>query len=89
MNIHHSPIEALSPVPAFKPLPLAYCDYIADRIHTALCVPDRHHSLIGSVCGVKWDLHPTAGYMMSTKKTILVADRNGKEYRVTVEEVRP
>jgi hypothetical protein len=31
------------------------------------------------------DLHPD-GYMVSTKRTIMVQDKNGKSYRITVEE---
>jgi YHS domain-containing protein len=38
------------------------------------------------VDGIKWDLDPVGGYMVSTKKTITVMDMNGKKYLVTVEE---
>ena len=67
---------------------LAYCDYIADRIRTWF----RNDILVGSeyikdVESVKMDLHPTEGYFMSTKKTICVEDKNGKKYRITVEEM--
>jgi hypothetical protein len=32
------------------------------------------------------DLHPTGGYFVSPKKTMMVWDMNGKAYSVTVEE---
>ena len=41
--------------------------------------------LLKSVGRVQWDLHPEGGYMLSTKKTIDVIDRNGVQYRITVE----
>lgn len=70
---------------------LAYCDYIADCIRHALL--DRlHHGyadIIGTVEPVKSDLHPEGGWLVSTKKTIRVTDRNGRVYRVTVEEETP
>lgn len=68
---------------------LAYCDKIADVIQKSLTLavatdPDR---IIGAVGSVKMDLHPTEGWFQSTKKTIEVADKSGKTYIVTVEEV--
>ena len=36
---------------------------------------------------IEIDLHPTGGYMLSTKKTLTITDHNGKMYKVTVEEV--
>lgn len=65
---------------------LAYCDKIADVIRKALLKyePD---DIVAQVGPIKMDLHPKLGYFMSTKKTITVLDFNGKEYRVTVEEV--
>lgn len=65
---------------------LAYCDKIADVIHSALKKYDPDQ-IIGLVDNVKWDLHPSKGYMLSTKKTIKVSDMSGKMYKVTVEEV--
>ena len=63
---------------------LAYCDYIAHSIvHNA--IPDNTY--IESVASPRYDLHPTDGYFMSTKKTIEMVDNNGKKYRVTVEEI--
>jgi hypothetical protein len=35
---------------------------------------------------MQYDLSPE-GSFASTKKTILVADRNGKQYKITVEEL--
>ncbi len=63
----------------------AYCDYIAHRIKTDLSGHDPER-LIAEVSHIKWDLHPTEGYFLSPKKTIFVTDRNGKRYRITVEE---
>lgn len=73
-----------------RPVPLAYCDYIAHRIHHALL--DSHadtEKLIDRVGSVQLDLHPELGYFLTTKKTIELTDRNGKRYRVTVEEIAP
>lgn len=65
---------------------LAYCDKIADVVRSALLKYDPDN-IIESVGNVKLDLHPTEGYMLSTKKSIEVADMSGKLYRVIVEEV--
>jgi hypothetical protein len=67
---------------------MAYCDYIASVIRKGM-VSDTSSPLsyIKNVSGVHYDLHPNEGYMMSTAKTIVVEDKNGKHYRVTVEEM--
>jgi hypothetical protein len=66
---------------------MAYCDFIADRINKLI---DReigdNETLIDSVGNVNMDLHPTEGYLVSTKKSMTVYDVNGKAYIVTVEE---
>ena len=64
---------------------LAYCDYIAYTIAGNLkaCDTDK---LLASVGKPRLDLAPE-GYLQSTKKTIEVTDRNGRRYRITVEEV--
>ena len=68
-------------------LKLAYCDYIANRIHTLL---EReigdNETLLESVGPTQMDLHPTEGWFMSTKKVMTVHDTNGKAYVVTIEE---
>ena len=64
---------------------LAYCDKIADTIHKALLKHDPD-GIIGLVDRVKWDLHPTEGWMQSTAKSITVYDMNGKAYIVSVQE---
>jgi|TARA_B110000503_G_scaffold8007_1_gene10924 hypothetical protein len=68
-------------------LKLAYCDYIANRIHTLL---EReigdNETLLERVGPTKMDLHPTEGWFMSTKKVMTVHDTNGKAYVVTIEE---
>jgi hypothetical protein len=67
-------------------VPFCYCDYIAHRISTDLSKPDRG-GIITTTTPIRADLHPEGGYLVSTKKTLTVADRNGRHYRVTVEEV--
>lgn len=67
---------------------LAYCDYIAHAIRDALTEDSKTAmSWISNVMSVKMDLHPEGGFMMSTKKTVEVLDKNGKKYLVTVEEL--
>jgi hypothetical protein len=66
---------------------LAYCDYIAETISKSLHKDAASpSSLVSMVTSPKMDLHPTEGYFVSTKKTITVLDKNGKPYKVTVEE---
>lgn len=65
----------------------SYCDYIAATAWDAL----RSHDpmgIIATVERVKPDLHPVGGYLVSTKKSIDVVDRNGNRYRVTIEDLR-
>ena len=81
MDAAETILEALTP----KPRGLVYCDFIADQIKRYLLQGDWQHILV-SVGPVKMDLHPTEGWFVSTKKTIEVTDRNGRKYRVTVEE---
>ena len=69
---------------------LAYCDKIADRIK-ALFVQDISSVTENyiSECGpIEFDLHPTEGYFLSTKKVLTLKDFQGKMYKVTVEEVQ-
>ena len=63
---------------------IAYCDYIAATISKELKAND-HERLLASVGRPQYDLTPE-GSFKSTKKTIMVEDRFGKKYRVTVEE---
>jgi len=65
---------------------LAYCDWIADQIKQHF-TNDKAENLISKVGKIEWDLHPTEGYFVSTKKTIEVTDINNKGYRITVEEI--
>lgn len=60
---------------------LAYCDRIAKDIQKAL-----RGGWLDRVGAVNYDLHETEGYLLSTKKTIEVQDKNGKRYRITIEE---
>lgn len=70
---------------------MEYCDYIADRIRQGLHQARQSTGAFGDiVCSVgrtKSDLHPTEGWLQSTTKTILVEDKNGQKYKVTVEAV--
>lgn len=65
----------------------SYCDRIGAAIFDALKARDPE-GIIVSVGPVKSDLHPTGGYLLSTKKTLEVEDKNGNRYRVTVEDLR-
>lgn len=65
---------------------IAYCDYIAHTIVGNLKARDTER-LLASVSKPQYDLN-AEGSFASTKKTIMVEDRNGKQYRVTVEEVK-
>ena len=68
-------------------LNLAYCDYIAARIHTLVSNEiNDNQTMMESVSTPKMDLHPTEGYFQSTKKVMTVRDANGKAYTITVEE---
>jgi hypothetical protein len=64
---------------------LAYCDYIAHVISRSF-LNDKPENMIESVGPIEMDLHPTEGWFVSTKKTISMVDKNGKRYRVTIEE---
>jgi hypothetical protein len=67
---------------------LAYCDYIADRIKTALKTDAAFiGSLLNDVGKINYDLTENGGFK-STKKFINVIDMNGKAYRVTIEEMK-
>jgi hypothetical protein len=64
---------------------VVYCDYIAYTISKELKANDTE-KLLSSVSKPQLDL-TASGAFASTKKVILVEDRNGTKYRVTVEEV--
>lgn len=65
---------------------VVYCDYIAHTIVNNLKANDTAR-LLSSVGRIQYDL-TESGAFASTKKTIDVEDRNGRKYRVTVEEVK-
>ena len=66
---------------------LAYCDYIAYLIQKELKTVDcNEQRLLSSVGRARLDLD-ASGALASTKKTIEVEDRQGKKYKITVEEV--
>ncbi len=66
---------------------LAYCDYMAKVINESL-KKDAHvyGTFVDSVGKINWDLGEN-GEFLSTKKTMTVVDRNGKNYIVTVQEM--
>ena len=65
---------------------MSYCDKFAQVIKDAINAPDPDGIIAG--CGkIQWDLDPTDGYLVSTKKTIYAADMFGRHYKITVEEV--
>jgi len=65
---------------------IAYCDYIAYQIQKNLKALDtQHDKLLASVGNMKFDATDD-GKFLSTKKTIMVEDRYGKKYKITVEE---
>lgn len=67
---------------------LRYCDYIAHVLRTSLCdAVSAGDKTIRGISSIDMDLHPVGGYMLSTKKTMVVTDMNGTMYRVTVEEL--
>jgi hypothetical protein len=68
---------------------LAYCDYIAKVISEAMRKDSVRNSMtyIDNVGKTQWDLGAN-GEFLSTKKTMSVVDKNGKFYRVTIEEVK-
>jgi hypothetical protein len=67
---------------------LAYCDYIAKVISEAMKKDaDKYSSYIDNVGKTHWDLGEK-GEFLSTRKTMSVIDKNGKAYRVTVEEIK-
>jgi len=68
-----------------KTLKLAYCDYIATLIHQTLLNKDTE-ALIDQVSRIQFDLGEF-GEFCSTTKTIDVLDMQGKQYRVTVQEL--
>jgi hypothetical protein len=69
---------------------LAYCDYIAKVISEAMKkdASGNWRTYIDNVGKIRWDLDENTGAFLSTKKTISVIDKNGKSYRVTVEEIK-
>lgn len=67
---------------------MAYCDYIAHTIIMPGLTEDikSNHGLVAETSQVKMDLHKE-GWMQSTRKTIMCKDINGKEYKITIEEI--
>ena len=66
---------------------LAYCDYIANIIQKNMKYEDQKDmAMLSSVGKIQYDLNQY-GSLASTKKTMIVEDINGKQYKITVEEV--
>lgn len=68
---------------------MAYCDYIAHTIVRPAMIEDGKDDggVIRQVGHVKMDLEPEEGYLLSTAKRLEVVDFNGKQYRITIEEI--
>ena len=64
---------------------LVYCDWIADQIKRHF-TNDKAENKIVEVSNIVMDLHPIDGYFLSTKKTMLMQDENGTQYKITIEE---
>lgn len=64
---------------------LVYCDWIADQIKRHF-TNDKAENKIVEVSNIVMDLHPIDGYFLSTKKTMLMEDSNGTQYKITIEE---
>lgn len=80
-NVHGDEVDGYAAVQVAP----AYCDYLASLVQ---CMDEvDSESLIQSIGKVEFDLHPKHGYLVSTKKSVVITDTNGKQYRVTVEEV--
>ena len=71
---------------------IAYCDYIASFIQEAIQKEIKEDStrhvrhFLRAIGNIQWDFGED-GRFESTKKTLEVVDFNGKEYRITVEEL--
>lgn len=66
---------------------LAYCDYIVEQCRSGILNEKTGMDLVKHCTFPKFDLHPTEGYFISTRKTLTVTDVNGKKYKVIVEEI--
>jgi len=64
---------------------LAYCDYIAFLIRENLMALDKRN-LIDEVGRVQFDFGMNDEFI-STTKTIDVLDMQGKQYRITIQEL--
>lgn len=64
---------------------IAYCDYIAHIIRENLLINDDE-SMIDEVGKIQYHLDDE-GAFASTMKTIDVLDMQGKQYRITVQEL--
>ena len=62
----------------------AYCAKIAKVIKDAMAV--ENDGIIQGCTSIKLDLDED-GVFLSTKKTMWIVDKNGKHYKITVEEV--
>jgi hypothetical protein len=64
---------------------LAYCDYIAFLIRENLMDLDKNH-LLDEISRVQFDIGMNDEFC-STTKTIDVLDMQGKQYRITIQEL--
>lgn len=64
----------------------SYCDYLISLVSILQDEIDSE-SAIAHTGKIEFDLHPKHGYLLSTKKSVVLTDIHGKQYRVTVEEI--
>jgi hypothetical protein len=70
-----------------QPMPLPIPGYIAKCISEALNKPSNDpEQLIAGAGRVRLDLNPDGSYR-SSKKTVIVQDRDGIFYEITVQEI--
>ena len=67
---------------------LSYCDYIAHTVLKPALETDAKDDggTLSGVGRINMDL-AKEGWMQTTKRTIEVTDVNGREYRVTIEDI--
>lgn len=78
---------------------LSYCDFIANTLKVELEKPNMSADEYSDdtvlffnedgnpLIRVMFDLHPTMGYLVSTRKVMNIKDQYGTRYRVTIENL--
>jgi hypothetical protein len=63
-----------------------YNDYISNQIKNALVKGMDENDIVHDAMGPYMDLDEDEGFLLSLKRTIKVMDKNGKTYKITIEE---